>query len=827
MKLEKVFIGAFKSIVNAELDVKSGCIGLVGINESGKSNVLKAIKSLSASNGLREGDVPKKNKKSPASLRFEFCLSSEEIESIKILITKSLHIEKFPKGLLPQDVRLSYHVEYDPLKRQEKRYFTIPGIKLPSNFLVLSKSALTKAYKCLKGEEFIPLEEVIVITEEELKINEELSTLSSRVTDIEEEIEVLQKELSSFMQTNNVPSESETAQTQFSENNKVIKYKSQIDQLEKEKSILIKKLGDFDVEAMIGEREENEEKIIQSIEATNKAILEIEKNIVNFPNLVIPEEQRKQYLEKQKKTLQENKSKLSNILEQKESIEEELKSLNQPLKEKFSSDLNSLSEHITTVITSIANQFLPKVIFWEYKEEYILKGEYQWDTLLNSNSLIDIPRPLHNIFRIAFKIDNIEEFKIFVTEIKEDSSERRRKTEEVNRSINQYIKKIWEEYDQKLDIAFEQEKILIKFYDPKFEGASFFEMRDRSQGCQTFISFLLTIGAEAKNGLIQNDILLLDEPETHLHPSGVRYMLKELQKASEKRNIVIFATHSIFMIDREKYENYIIVKKEQEITSLERSSRNRIGYFLQEEVLYHAMSIDPYFTKEDIKKNNFVFEGDGDATLFKHYVSYFQKKNRDLFNGSSSFYHGGKCSDIKKTFTHYPILLGSKWFFVLDNDKPASELKNFLLNKYSDFISRYIFIIQYNRKDMQDCEIQLEDMLPEYMLKESIEDACKINEFQNASSFAEKVDNKEAFSKYFLKISDSLPDEKKDNFKKDMKKILNEKIEMKLTEIKKKEMFEEQFKEYTMWANEQIQPILQNNGQMNPKVKKEAPFSKT
>jgi predicted ATP-dependent endonuclease of OLD family len=110
-------------------------------------------------------------------------------------------------------------------------------------------------------------------------------------------------------------------------------------------------------------------------------------------------------------------------------------------------------------------------------------------------------------------------------------------------------------------------------------------MEERSQGAKTFLSFLFTIGAEAKHGIIKNSILILDEPESHLHPSGVRYLLKELKRIADKDNQVIYATHSIFMIDRSNYDGHYIISKKNEISKIEPSCKDRKGFFMQEEVL--------------------------------------------------------------------------------------------------------------------------------------------------------------------------------------------------------------------------------------------------
>jgi len=43
MELKKIYFDAFKSLLTKELEINHNCIGLVGINESGKSNLLHAI----------------------------------------------------------------------------------------------------------------------------------------------------------------------------------------------------------------------------------------------------------------------------------------------------------------------------------------------------------------------------------------------------------------------------------------------------------------------------------------------------------------------------------------------------------------------------------------------------------------------------------------------------------------------------------------------------------------------------------------------------------------------------------------------------------------
>ncbi|MFZ2205499.1 MAG: AAA family ATPase [Minisyncoccia bacterium] len=85
MKLTKIYFDAFKSLLNKELEIKYDCVGFVGTNESGKSNVLSAINVLSSNRKLTSLDTPKMSKSSNPSLRFQFKLDENENKEITTL----------------------------------------------------------------------------------------------------------------------------------------------------------------------------------------------------------------------------------------------------------------------------------------------------------------------------------------------------------------------------------------------------------------------------------------------------------------------------------------------------------------------------------------------------------------------------------------------------------------------------------------------------------------------------------------------------------------------------------------------------------------------
>jgi len=87
----------------------------------------------------------------------------------------------------------------------------------------------------------------------------------------------------------------------------------------------------------------------------------------------------------------------------------------------------------------------------------------------------------------------------------------------------------------------------------------------RSDGFRQLISFLLTLSAENLSKELANTILLLDEPETHLHPTAQINLKNELIKLSQNsnNNIVFFATHSNYMIDKENIDRCYKIQKEK------------------------------------------------------------------------------------------------------------------------------------------------------------------------------------------------------------------------------------------------------------------------
>ena len=206
-----------------------------------------------------------------------------------------------------------------------------------------------------------------------------------------------------------------------------------------------------------------------------------------------------------------------------------------------------------------------KPIFWTAKEQYLISKAIPINEFKeNPNNSI----PLKNCFKLA-GIDWYQK-DIGATSTQIHSSDTLQILEELDKktrlkSVTKHINKIWTEHKIKITFYIDNNDYKINFHIEDSEPDSKAQTVDqRSDGFRQFISFLLTISAENKNGELSNSMLLIDEPETHLHPQAQKYFLQELIKITDNdrnNNIVIFATHSTHMIDKENLNNYFRIQK--------------------------------------------------------------------------------------------------------------------------------------------------------------------------------------------------------------------------------------------------------------------------
>lgn len=251
---------------------------------------------------------------------------------------------------------------------------------------------------------------------------------------------------------------------------------------------------------------------------------------------------------------------------------------------------------------------LPEVIFWEYSESYLLPSEIPIDSFAADS---DLSKPLRNIFEFA-GISNISESIAKSKEIRNGIDVLLQK---ISEEATDYIQEVWKD-NKSIEIVFKENgpNIKIGVNNTRQDGGrvrrgTFFDFAERSDGFKRFVTFLFMISARQRSKKLTDALILIDEPEIGLHPSGVKYLLEELISLSEN-NSVLFSTHSIFMIDSQRISRHLIVLKEDENTTVETARENNL---VREELLYRALGTS---FLEILRPVNLVFEGWTDKLLF-------------------------------------------------------------------------------------------------------------------------------------------------------------------------------------------------------------------
>jgi predicted ATP-dependent endonuclease of OLD family len=334
----------------------------------------------------------------------------------------------------------------------------------------------------------------------------------------------------------------------------------------------------------------------------------------------------------------------------------------------YISDLTSsfILELIYEQIMIIMKENIPNVILWNYEEENLLPAS------ININEFARNPNiciPLSNMFKLA-DYHNISESINKIRALPPYAF--RNLLDRVANHTTDYFKEVWKEYGNiKFSLDPNGDRI-----DTGIKEKNTYSFNQRSDGFKRFISFLLLISINVKKDNLKNTILLIDEPDSSLHPSGIRFLRDELIKMS-KNIIIIASSHSPFFIDSNNIDRHIIVKKIDEKTVIEKPTESNIA---EEEVLFRALGISVY---DFINKKNIIFEGWRDKELFRIAI---EKPPDKYFELKKIFKNVGLChaDGVKKIVNLTPFfeVANRECIILSDNDEMALEKqKDFIKSK--------------------------------------------------------------------------------------------------------------------------------------------------
>jgi len=320
-------------------------------------------------------------------------------------------------------------------------------------------------------------------------------------------------------------------------------------------------------------------------------------------------------------------------------------------------DVNDVTSLVFEQISSFIKENLPDCLYWEYSESDLLPPQINLAKFASDPSDCE---PLRRMFALA----DIHEIQDAIAAADARSNGIRNLLNRVADQASKHIKNVWKEYRGiTIELAQNGPNIDASIKDEH----NVYNFARRSDGFKRFITFLLMVSAKVKTNQLQNTLILYDEPDISLHPSGARYLRDELIKIS-KNNYLVYSTHSIFMIDRELLERHLIVEKKSEITTAREANESNV---MDEEVLYNALGAAIF---DNLKKKNILFEGWRDKKLFQIALKSLPPKFREL---KKKFIDVGVChakgvKDINR-ITPMLELGGLSWFIISDGDKAAVE----------------------------------------------------------------------------------------------------------------------------------------------------------
>lgn len=364
-----------------------------------------------------------------------------------------------------------------------------------------------------------------------------------------------------------------------------------------------------------------------------------------------------------------------------------------------------LEEDIAEKLESTLNVNIPKVQIWKSSPEYLINKTIDLEKFKDNT---DLSIPLKNIFYIYGKKDD-KDIKSTIEKALGNQARSDELQDMMSAKVTRHINNIWKEHKVKLKISINAKICQVQVVD-KDKKFNYYTMEQRSDGFKQFVSLILSLSAQNDSNKLNNKIILIDEPEVHLHPSGIQYMREEILKIG-KNNYVFVATHSQDMIDIETPERHWIVQKRKSETSLLQIDKN--SSIEDDKVLASAFGLNLF--KELLPRNIIIVEGGGDKIIISHCL-------RQLYD---RFFCSIKSSGGASKAPGFARLLGDEKiaaFIVFDADNDGlSNKKKILDNQKEHYSNNNVFTLKDLSVELPN-DSTIEDLLPLEFVKKFFED---------------------------------------------------------------------------------------------------------
>lgn len=205
-------------------------------------------------------------------------------------------------------------------------------------------------------------------------------------------------------------------------------------------------------------------------------------------------------------------------------------------------------------------------------------------------------------------------------------------------------------------------------------------------------------------GESKNQIIAIDEPESHLHDDAIKNVFEQINNIS-KDNQVILSTHRpLFMKDIDINDIYIVDKNNVQKANSVKEIRKLLGIDLSNDDMNKIITV--------------LFEGKTDIIIFKKFLSYRKSELLNYENENElEFESLGGIRNLASVLNKYKNDI-SKIYLIADNDKASTdEIKKSLTNKNINQ-NAYRQLPKIHKKD----QVEIEDFFKDKFVFEVIKD---------------------------------------------------------------------------------------------------------
>jgi predicted ATP-dependent endonuclease of OLD family len=327
-------------------------------------------------------------------------------------------------------------------------------------------------------------------------------------------------------------------------------------------------------------------------------------------------------------------------------------------------------------VETAIRKYVPSVTFWKPSEEYLISSE---DLNAFADNISAKPA-LKNIFLLA-GYSKEDAIKSAVTTIS-NGQQRSRLQSKLEDELNQYIKGVWQHnIDVVVDIT-ETGKFTLSIKDTGEENKhDRLSIDGRSEGARHFLSLILSLSIESEHKQRKNQLILIDEPEAHLHPSGIRDLSKELLRIGAD-NFLFVSTHSPFLVDKKKKERHIIIKKNGSALT-EKIHIDGHTSIIDDEVLRMAFGLEVY--RDLLNPHSILVEGASDKKLLQKVLALKGNNQFGITNG-----HGSNVDMLASKLNDEDISV----LVVVDDDIDGKAYKNKIIRIGGSYSAENVFTIR-------------------------------------------------------------------------------------------------------------------------------------